>query len=270
MTAPTAFPPPAPSPSGGPPGQSAAARRLDESIMVTRPTAWLGLAAVGVLIAAAVVAACVLHVPKVVTVPATVTFPGGRLTVPVTAPGTVQQVLVDVGAVVAPGDQLVTVRDATGATVTLVAPESATVLSVPVTIGQVLKAGDAVAELARWLVGSDAAVVGFVSLGQEGDFPPGSTVDVLLRDGVYTGTVARMSLVRVPLVSVSEVVGDDTLAQGVYERTGGSPLAVTVVSDAATWPDGAASPSIPAGTAVVLRRVVSDPTVWSLLFGGGG
>jgi len=270
MTAPTSSPPPAA--PAGPPGPSAAAQRLEESISVTRPGAWVALAAVGALIAAAVVVALVVHVPKVVIVPATATFPAGRITVTAPVAGTVQDVMVVAGVVVAEGDELATVRAADGTVVPVVASEVGTVLSVPVNVGQAVGTGDALAEISRWKAGSDVSVIAFVDPAQAQNFPPGSKVDVLLRNAVATGTVERVSVVRIPLEAVAEVVGDETLGQAVFERTNGSPVAVTVSLDAGIPAGGSASagvPEIPEGTAVAVRRVVSDPTLWNVLFGEG-
>ncbi len=224
------------------------------------------LVAVGALIAVAVVVAFVVHVPKVVTVPATVTFPGGRITVTAPVPGTVQDVMVVAGSVVAAGGELATVRGADGTVVTVVAPEAGTVLSVPVNVGQVVGAGEALAKISRSKAGLGVLVVAFVAPDQAPDFAPGSKVDVLLRDAAGTGTVERVSLVRLPLEAVAEVVGGETLGQEVFERTDGAPIAVIVSFDAA---GSASAPGIPEGTAVTLRRVVSDPTLWNVLLAGG-
>lgn len=256
--------------TGSPPVPDDAASRLDESIAVTRPAAWLALAAVGALILAAVVVARTVRVPKVANAQATVVFPGGRLAVSSPVAGSVQDVQVAVGNLVWPGDPLITIRGSDGSTQTLVAPELGTVLSVRATIGETVAAGEALVELSRWRSESDVSLIAFVSPAESANFPKGSKVRLSVRDLVRTGTVARVPVVRMPLETVAEVVGDRELARGVYDDTGGSPIALLIDPDTA-GPTGTTGPAVlPAGTAVSVRRVVSNPTLWSVIFGGEG
>lgn len=256
--------------TASPAGTSTGSRQLDDSISVTRPSAWLALAAVVVLIVVAVVVACVVHVPKIATAQGTVVFSGGRLVVTSPIAGKVESLEVAVGNLVWPGDPLARVRGSDGSRRTLVAPEIGTVLSVPVSIGQAVGAGEVVAGLSRWRSEADVSLIAFVSPAESANFPKDSKVRLSVRDLVRTGTVTRVPVVRMPLESVAEVVGDEALAREVYERTDGSPIALLIDPDPPPADRGGSSSVVlPAGTAVAVSRVVSDPTLWEVVFGGG-
>jgi len=253
-----------------PEGTSSGSRQLDDSIAVTRPSAWLALAAVVVLIVVAVVVACVVHVPKIATAQGTVVFSGGRLVVTAPIAGKVEALEVAVGNLVWPGDPLARVRGSDGSRRTLVAPEIGTVLSVPVSTGQAVGAGEVIVGLSRWRSEADVSLIAFVSPAESANFPKDSKVRLSVRDLVRTGTVARVPVVRMPLESVAEVVGDEALAREVYERTDGSPIALLIDPDPPPADRGGSkSVVLPAGTAVAVSRVVSDPTLWEVVFGGG-
>lgn len=273
MTEPTDTTSPTSPASAASPTTFGAARRLDESIAVSRPVAWLALIGVSALIAIAVIVALVVHVPKVATASATVVFSGGTMAATSPMSGSVQEVKLVVGALVKKGDALMTVRGLDGTAQTVLAPDNGTVLSIPVNVGEVVAAGETVAEMSRWSSETSVSAIAFVSSDEAANFPVGSTVQVFLGNIVRTGTVARVSVVRFPLEAVAEVVGDESLAQTVYQRTNGSPLAVTIsvdLGDQTQSADVPAGVTVPSGAAVGVRRVVSDPTLWSMVFGGGG
>jgi hypothetical protein len=107
-----------------------------------------------------------------------------------------------------------------------------------------------------------ATVVGFLSPQQAQDFAPGDGVKVVIGDTSFDATVTTRADRRSSAEAMSEVLGSPVLALAAFQDAGNSPIAVTVEIPNL---DGA----ITDGAIATLRRVVSDPTIWALVMGGG-
>jgi multidrug efflux pump subunit AcrA (membrane-fusion protein) len=187
----------------------------DTLIRVTRPPAWIALAALLVVIAAIAVWSVFGATRQTVDAPGIVVPPGGVRTVDAPAAGRVQRIEVGAGDRVRAGQPLATIAGASGPVVVR-APAAGTVIQPAATVGADVAAGDTIV-----LTGSTSPrreVVAFAPFGESGRIEPGQRVELtsLTQAQDYLsnvdGRVRAVTALPVSPGQIADAVGNPQLA----------------------------------------------------------
>lgn len=131
------------------PTSSSAVATVDQAVVITRPRAWIGLAACLALLVGVVVWAAVARVGKTITTPGVVLVNGAVVAVESPVTGTIENLYVSAGDFVSTDQTIGTVRDQNGHVQDLLAATSGTVLNLPDFVGSRVHAGQDVGSLAQ-------------------------------------------------------------------------------------------------------------------------
>jgi pyruvate/2-oxoglutarate dehydrogenase complex dihydrolipoamide acyltransferase (E2) component len=206
---------------------------LDAPVVLASPRGWMTVLALTVVILAALAWALIGRLPQTVTASGLITRPQGTVQVQSLYQGMVDKVQASIGGYVRAGQVLAVVRDAGGASHTILSPYAGQVISVGVADGEVIGTGSPVATIERAATGAGPLVAMlFVSSQSAAGITPGDVVGL----SVASAPTSAFGLLRGQVISVSQFPLTDAEVNAVLGGTatasefgaGSTPLLVTV------------------------------------------
>ena len=262
--------------------QLASADRLDETIEVTNARAWMALAAVGTLIAAAVVWGVVARIPTIVRAEGYLIHAGGVQTVEAPAGGRVQAMLVQAGEWIGPDRPVARIVRADGQ-VDAVTPDAAgRVLDLRAAVGNEVERGTVLLSYER----PDEPLEARLYLPQEAArrVRPGMTVHLALvpprpdEAGVLLGEVAEIGSFPATQAGIQRVLGSDDLARKLFAN--GPPVEARVVLQAGSeagqyrWrgdqTDAGSTTTLQGGTPLMAEIIAAEQPPIAVVLGQSG
>jgi multidrug efflux pump subunit AcrA (membrane-fusion protein) len=205
---------------------------LDSPVVLASPRGWLVIASLTLVTVTAVGWALFGRLPQTVTASGLITRPQGAVQVQSLYPGLISKVHTAVGGYVKAGQDLVDIRDASGAGHEIVSPLAGQVTSLAVSDGEVISTGSAVATIERATGGGQLVAMLFVPSDQAAGIVPGQSVGLNVESapsaafGLLRGRVVSVSQFPLTSAEVNAVLGGTTTA-GTF-GAGVAPRLVTV------------------------------------------
>lgn len=161
-----------------------------------------------------------------------------------TAPGSITAVYRGVGSTVARGDRIADLRSASGVTISVRAPINGVIVQEGAAVGEVLPAGQPLAQVADL---SGATITAYVDEGNIDNVHPGQGVDVTIdavKDTTFHGTVRQ--LLPVAASTLSAIQTTDNATGNFTKVTQRIPVQITLqdVQGHTVYPGGSAEVTI--------------------------
>jgi multidrug efflux pump subunit AcrA (membrane-fusion protein) len=218
------------------------AEALDRLPEVAKPRGWLAAIALGVVVIGVLAYLLAGTVPRRVSASGVLSSPGGLIEVQATSSGRVSKLLVSPGQVVSPRTPVADIVDEHGASSTIVAGFTGTVLETDTGPGRILTLGSPVITLAGTPGSNVTSAYLFLAQKDAGGVAPGMSVDLNVstapsqRFGSLRGRVASISAAPISPQELDVLLGNDALAQQFLQ--GGPPVLATVSLTSAKTPTG--------------------------------
>jgi biotin carboxyl carrier protein len=243
--------------------------QLDKVARVTLPRQWLALAALIVVVAAAVAWSVFSSVPTLVSGPGyLLPYPEGLEPLASPASGTVSQLSVQTGSVVAAGQTVGAVRTVSGQSVPLVAPYAGRLTEVDSGRGGYAFAGQRIGLIEP--SGEPLAVFGYIPVQKAHGLPPGLPVRVNFQAGIGTtygyveGTLASISRYAVSEAHLTWVLQNSAEAHSVAQLGPVDEVVVRLTPSSHTpsgwvWASGTGPPGqVPPGLSADVQFVLGS------------
>lgn len=216
--------------------------QLDQVMRVADPRRWIALTAIGVLLIGALIWGFVGRIESTVQADCVIIPKSGTYDIVTTSQGTVRDVLVQRGDQLAAGEPVAVVETIDGARTEVLAPVSGEVIELLATFGDFVEVGTALVNFDQ--DEEDLAVLLYVSPSVSGELESGMEAhispDTAAREqyGFLEGQVEEIAPFPSTRAGMRALLNNDTLADDLFDDSGGTPVEVWVTPEPASTPTG--------------------------------